>query len=185
MLLSCSGLWGLHRLWPGGATCQPDWGLDPEIKASPPAARIIASLIQITRNSFVFNPLLGKHSKGLTFRPIVGLKWCRNKRRSIFLLLCCLLFLQTGCSARVGNLTNSKWYQEVEQAYWSGAFPVLVGNNRLYGRCGCWLGMVWGERQVNHARTPEYPNWFENAGPLYLSLYNFVSSEGALYVMMT
>ena len=74
LLLCCSSPVGPSQVVGRGPT------LDPEIKASL-AARIIASLIQITRNSFVFNPLLGKHSKGRTFLAIVGLKWCLGAKR--------------------------------------------------------------------------------------------------------
>ena len=74
------------------------WGSDSEIKA-PLVARIIASLIQITCNSFVFNPLLGKHSKGRTFLAIVGFKWRLDakrddvKERAILSLLLCAVSL--------------------------------------------------------------------------------------------
>ena len=75
------------------------WGSDSEIKA-PLVARIIASLIQITCNSFVFNPLLGKHSKGRTFLAIVGFKWRLDakrddvKERAILSLLLCAVTLK-------------------------------------------------------------------------------------------
>ena len=77
-----------------GRQQQATWGLDPEIKAPLANDTIIASLIQITCNSFVSNSVLGKRSRVAHFFPLSSLtgifvKKTRSKFfwQSIFRLL--------------------------------------------------------------------------------------------------
>ena len=64
-----------------GRQQQATWGLDPEIKAPLANDTIIASLIQITCNSFVSNSVLGKRSRVAHFFPLSSLTGISVQKR--------------------------------------------------------------------------------------------------------